>query len=108
MLGWLEQVLHTGIVTTRYPKRSEPQAAGVRNRLALPTGPVEPADAARAAAACPTGALRHGEGRLRLDLGLCIQCGRCLEAAPGAGLRFLPDYEVSTLQRRDLVDEVRA
>lgn len=108
MLGWLEQVFHTGIVTTRYPRRPEPQPAGVRNRLTLPPGPVAPEAAARTAAACPTGALRHRERRLRLDLGLCIQCGRCLEAAPTAGLRFLPDYEVSALERRDLIEEVEA
>lgn len=108
MLGWLGQVLHTGIVTIRYPKRPEPQPAGVRNRLSLPPGPVTPEDAADAAAACPTGALQHREGRLRLDLGLCIQCGRCLAAAPTAGLRFRPDYEVSTLERQDLIEEVEA
>lgn len=108
MLGWLEQVLHTGIVTTRYPKRPEPQPAGVRNRLALPPGPVPPDAAARAATACPTGALRHRRSRLRLDLGLCIQCGRCLEAAPAAGLHFLPDYEVSALERQELIEEVEA
>lgn len=108
MLGWLEQVLHTGIVTTRYPTRPEPQPAGVRNRLALPPGPVAPDAAARAAAACPTGALRHHEGRLRLDLGLCIHCARCIEAAPAAGLTFRPDYELATLERRNLVEEVEA
>ncbi|MGH7919643.1 MAG: hypothetical protein ACREQM_06825 [Candidatus Dormibacteraceae bacterium] len=108
MLGWLEQVLHTGIVTIRYPRRPEPQAPGVRNRLVLPAAGVPPEAAARAAAACPTGALAHRDGQLRFDLGLCVQCGRCIAAAPASGIAFAPDYEVAVRERQDLVEEVPA
>lgn len=108
MFGWLEQVFHTGIVTTPYPRRPDPQAPGVRNRLRLPPDGVPPDLAERAAAACPTLALLHRDGRLHLDLGLCIQCGRCVEAAPGSGIAFASDYEVAALERADLRQEVRA
>ncbi len=47
-----------------------------------------PESATRGAEACPTEALRlearDGRPHLCLDYGLCIGCGRCIEAAPAA------------------------
>lgn len=106
MLGWIGQALRTRIVTTGYPRRPEPQPAGVRNRLVLDPDRGRLADLERCAAACPTSALTVRDRTARLDLGRCIQCGRCVEASEHGALRFVPDYELAVRDRDDLVTEV--
>ncbi|MDR0360098.1 MAG: hypothetical protein LBJ87_11650 [bacterium] len=106
MLGWIGQALRTGIVTTGYPRRPEPQPAGVRNRLVLDPGRTELAEMERCAAVCPASALTVRDRTVRLDLGRCIQCGRCVEASESGALRFVPDYELAVRNRQDLVTEV--
>jgi Ni,Fe-hydrogenase III small subunit len=53
-----------------------------------------------AAAACPTGALLERDGRPALDLGRCLFCRACEEAAPGGPVRFTRDYRLA-VDRRD-------
>lgn len=105
MLGWILQGLRTRIVTTRYPARPEPQPDGVRNRLVLDAARCRPAGCRPCAEACPTGALTVVEGRVRVDLGRCIQCGLCVERCPGGALSFAPDYELAVRERADLITE---
>lgn len=106
MLGWILQGLRTGIVTTRYPARREPQPAGVRNRLVVDPGRCRPSACAACVDACPTGALAIVGGRLRLDVGACVQCGLCVERCPNGALSFAPEYELAVRDRNDLVTEV--
>ena len=61
---------------------------------------------------CPTGAIElgtekraDGPGRVltqyRIDLGLCMYCGICVEGCPSAGIEFCGDYERATSEKSD-------
>ena len=70
---WVLRGLRDGVVTTRWPARSDPYADGWRGpvRTLGPTGSVDPA-------LCPAGAI-SAEG---VDQGRCILCGRCVAERP--------------------------
>ncbi len=51
---------------------------------------------------CPTGALQTGEAA-SLDLGRCIFCGRCADAAPTGAVRFSKTYAMGRFKRTELV-----
>lgn len=106
MLRWILQGIRTGIVTTRYPRRLEPQPNGVANRLAVDPALCLPGDEGECAAVCPTGAIQVSDSRFGLDLGLCIQCRRCVSACPRGALSFTPEYELAVTRRSDLVTEI--
>jgi Ni,Fe-hydrogenase III small subunit/ferredoxin len=100
MLAWIARGLRQRIVTSRYPRRAEPELAGFRAR-------VEVVDSERAVAEleaiCPTGAIRvAGDGRVALDRGLCILCGACVTAAPER-FRFSSGYETASRRRSGVV-----
>jgi Ni,Fe-hydrogenase III small subunit/formate hydrogenlyase subunit 6/NADH:ubiquinone oxidoreductase subunit I len=52
--------------------------------------------------ACPTDAIRLGEGGPRIDLGRCLFCPECERACPEHALAFGGDYRLSTRRREDL------
>jgi formate hydrogenlyase subunit 6/NADH:ubiquinone oxidoreductase subunit I len=106
MFGWIWRGLRTGIVTTRYPARPEPQPDGVRNLLVLDASSVQRADAERYVAVCPTGAITATDSEFRLDLGRCIQCGRCVDLGINGMFRFTSQYEVATRSRADLLTRI--
>ena len=87
MALWTLRGARRGIVTTRFPSRPEPEAAG------WPAPPLFRDDeigldlALQMAAVCPSSALEVAGERLRLDLGRCTACGRCLELAQQFGRR---------------------
>jgi Ni,Fe-hydrogenase III small subunit/ferredoxin len=80
-MPWVFRGLRKGILTTRYPRRTDAYAEdGVRS-LARPAD-----DAVWESGLdklCPTGAIREAHGRVRLDQGRCIGCGACVDARPG-------------------------
>jgi Ni,Fe-hydrogenase III small subunit/formate hydrogenlyase subunit 6/NADH:ubiquinone oxidoreductase subunit I len=55
------------------------------------------------AAACPTGAILPGDGRLRLDLGRCLFCVECVEACPAGAIRYTNDHRMAARSRDDLL-----
>ena len=76
---WALRGLRDGVVTTRWPARPDPYAAAVRG----PATVIAPADANEGLdRLCPTGAISHADGGVRLDQGKCVQCGRCVAARP--------------------------
>lgn len=82
-MPWVFKGLRNGILTTRWPKRTDSYfddfAAAIRvSGGGRTTGSDE---VSRAVAACPTAAI-SADPRLRLDRGRCILCGRCVDAAP--------------------------
>ncbi|MGH9486930.1 MAG: hypothetical protein ACRD04_04990, partial [Terriglobales bacterium] len=81
MSNWFWHGLRHRIVTTPFPRRPESSPG------AFPWQPcasdfASPEEAARAAAVCPTGALRASGCRAEVELGTCIACQRC--RAPAA------------------------
>lgn len=106
MLGWIWQALRTGIVTTRYPARPEPQPPGAAGRIAIDPARWTAEDAGRCAAACPTGAMRLESGVFRFDAGLCILCRRCVDACASGAVTLSPDYELAVRDRDGLIVEV--
>ncbi len=86
MSRWIALGLRRGMLTTGYPRHPDPGAppAAVRVRTEALTAE----QAVRAADLCPTGAIEvegdPGTGALRVDMGRCVMCGRCVRALPGA------------------------
>lgn len=80
-MPWVLRGLRNGVVTTRYPRRSDAYADGFPAAVRpLHAGPGTAA--AAAADRCPTGAIRLDDGTLRVDTGRCILCGRCVLEHP--------------------------
>jgi Ni,Fe-hydrogenase III small subunit/ferredoxin len=92
VLEWIARGLHTGVVTTRYPKRAESPPAGFRGRVDVLQSE---GAAARLEALCPTEAIRVDDaGRVSLDRDHCILCGICVAADPQR-FAFAPAYETA-------------
>lgn len=95
-MPWALRGLREGVVTTRYPRRPDPYAdafpAAVR---AAPTGDVDEA-------LCPTDAIRNADGRLRIDRGRCVLCGRCVHDRPDL-FSWAPGSQIAALTRPALV-----
>jgi len=103
-LPWALRGLRDGVLTTRWPARSDgyfdtfPASVSV-SRSSEPADRVQRAELADRHVLdelCPTGALRAINGDVVLDTGACILCGRCVAAfprtfgwAPGAGTAAL-------------------
>jgi Ni,Fe-hydrogenase III small subunit/ferredoxin len=78
---WVLRGLRNGVVTTRWPRRPDPCADGLRGPARVLNG--FPDGAAELPGLCPAGAISHpGGGGVRLDQGRCILCGRCVAARP--------------------------
>ncbi|HZT54568.1 MAG TPA: hypothetical protein VE995_09315 [Gaiellaceae bacterium] len=99
MLEWLVRGLRHGVLTTGYPRETEPAPAGFRGRVAVTRAEGGSAALERL---CPTGAIRVRSGRVLLDRGRCVLCGACVEQAPER-FAFVADYETATRSRAALV-----
>ncbi|MEU6172252.1 ferredoxin [Streptantibioticus parmotrematis] len=101
-MPWVLRGLREGVVTTRYPARPDPEADAwpggidvVERELTASDG--EPENV------CPTAAISRGDdGRLRLDRGRCVLCGRCVRARPDL-FAVHRGTETARLSRRTLV-----
>ena len=80
---WVLRGLRDGIVTTRWPRHPDEYADSWRGPVTV--GP-DSAGSADIEALCPTGAIEVSgwpqAGRLSVDQGRCILCGRCVAARP--------------------------
>jgi Ni,Fe-hydrogenase III small subunit/ferredoxin len=84
---WVLRGLRDGVVTTRWPRRPDEYAGSWRGPAAVrPDAPGAGEAGAELERLCPTGAIeatgRPGAGKLRVDQGRCILCGRCVAARP--------------------------
>ena len=77
---WVLRGLRDGVVTTRWPRRRDEYAGSWRGPAAVIPG-AEASDDTGIGRLCPTGAI-EAAGRLRVDQGRCILCGRCVAARP--------------------------
>jgi Ni,Fe-hydrogenase III small subunit len=77
---WVLRGLRDGVVTTRWPGRPDEYADSWRGPVTV----LQEAGAAPVPAGlCPTGAIGTSGGRVRVDQGKCILCGRCVAQRPG-------------------------
>ena len=76
MSFWFWHGLRSGVRSTRYPGGREP-AAGISPGRPVKTELDSAADAASAAASCPTGAIVATGKIANVDLRTCIHCQRC-------------------------------
>jgi Ni,Fe-hydrogenase III small subunit len=86
---WALRGLRDGVITTRWPARPDPYAAGRGPATVLDAQPAYPPGEAGEPLErlCPTGAIgseerADGQRTVRLDQGRCVQCGRCVAARP--------------------------
>ena len=106
MALWALRGARRGIVTTRFPRRPEPEAAGWPAPPRFRDGEIRSDLALRMSVACPSSALEVVGPRLVLDLGRCTACGRCLELAQGLG-SSRPEALLATRRRANLVVSYR-
>jgi hypothetical protein len=102
---WFLRGIRKGVVTSRYPARPDPSAAGLPAPPAFRSDLLTTELADRLAAACPPGALRRDANELVLDLGACTGCGRCLELG---GDTVVPsgEFELATRDRAALLKRI--
>jgi Ni,Fe-hydrogenase III small subunit/ferredoxin len=81
---WVLRGLRNGVVTTRWPRRADGYADGLRGPArVLGSAPVSPDGADGLPGLCPTGAIGYApDAGIRLDQGKCVLCGRCVTARP--------------------------
>jgi Ni,Fe-hydrogenase III small subunit/ferredoxin len=83
---WALRGLRNGVVTTRWPARPDEYATATRGPATLLAGhaaPVSAGEAEELSGLCPAGAITvRSPGRIQVDQGGCIQCGRCVAARP--------------------------
>ncbi|MGD0553755.1 MAG: ferredoxin [Streptosporangiaceae bacterium] len=82
---WVLRGLRDRVVTTRWPRRPDEYAGSWRGPVILSTAytaSIPGSVGVDLAELCPTGAIDESDGRVRLDQGRCILCGRCVAARP--------------------------
>jgi Ni,Fe-hydrogenase III small subunit/ferredoxin len=83
---WVLRGLRNGILTTRWPARPDQYAAATRGPATPLAGSASAPDrspASDVAGLCPVGAISADQaGRVRVDQGSCIMCGRCVQLRP--------------------------
>jgi Ni,Fe-hydrogenase III small subunit len=81
---WVLRGLRNGVVTSRWPRRADGYADGLRGPArVLGSAPAAPDGADDLPGLCPTGAIGYSaDAGIRLDQGRCVLCGRCVAARP--------------------------
>ena len=102
---WFLRGIRKGVVTSRYPARPDPSAAGLPSPPAFRSDLLTAELADRLAAACLAGALRRDGGDLVLDLGACTGCGACIELG-GDAVAPSGEFELATHNRNALVKRI--
>jgi hypothetical protein len=102
---WFVRGLRRGVVTTRYPARLDPSAAGLPTPPAFRAQFLDADIADRLARVCPSRALRREDDTLIFVVGACTACGWCREAAPDA-VTASGEFELAATERADLVKRI--
>ena len=102
---WFARGLRRGVVTTRYPARSDGSAAFLPTPPAFRPRQLTRQTADRLVAVCPSMALRRQDDVLIFDVGACTACGRCAEAAPDA-VTPSGEFELASTARSALVKKI--
>ncbi len=102
MAFWFARGVRRGVVTTRYPKVSEPVGSSFPTPPAFRPGLLTPQLAEALESACPSRALWREGALLLFDLGRCTTCGECARVAPEA-VRPSGVFELATREPSRLV-----
>src|ERR1700685_3916112 len=97
---WVLRGLRNGVLTTRWPARPDPYAAAGSGPGAV--WDARPAGGEQFSSLWLTGATSHSAGRVRLDQGRCVQCGRCVAARPDV-FGWARGPEAAALSRGSLI-----
>ncbi len=101
--GILSTRLRLGHQTIAYPEGPARFPERFRGRPELDPGSCR-AGCEECERACPTDAItRPAPGRVALDTGACVFCGRCEEACADRAIVFTRDYRLSMRRREELV-----
>jgi Ni,Fe-hydrogenase III small subunit/ferredoxin len=100
-MAWALRGLRNGIVTSGYPRQPDAYGEGFRSAVSVLDATDDTSSDDELAALCPTGAIGV-EGRLTLDRGRCILCGRCVDARPDR-FAFEASPEVAVVGREALL-----
>jgi Ni,Fe-hydrogenase III small subunit/ferredoxin len=101
-MPWIPRGLHDGIVTTGYPRRHDDYGESFCGTIEVRTDHISGVELSEAIGACPTNAISAPNGKVLLDRGKCILCGRCAELAPQV-FRMTPSFETASVMRQGLV-----
>ena len=98
--------LRASVATRHYPPDADVPARGVRGTPELHTEKCT--GSGDCAAVCPTSAITvadrgNGSRQWRLDYGLCIFCGRCVEACPEQAIVATGEFELAAQRRADVI-----
>lgn len=85
MALWFVRGTRRGVVTTAYPKRSDPSSAQLPTPPTFNSAALNASVVTRMVAVCPSRALELEPGALILDRGRCTACQRCLTVGAGVG-----------------------
>jgi Ni,Fe-hydrogenase III small subunit len=103
MAFWFWYGLRNGIQSTRYPRAPE-SVSGVSPGRPLNTLLSDDAEAARAAANCPVGAITAVDSYANVDIRKCVYCQRCRFGAPEQ-LHWDSSFEWTQAHPRHIVYE---
>ncbi|MDA8271254.1 MAG: NADH:ubiquinone oxidoreductase [Actinomycetota bacterium] len=99
-MTWIFKGLSNGVVTSKYPKKADGYGHKWQGSLMVSRGATANQD--RIEQDCPTHAIGFESGQARIDIGMCIFCGRCVEKY-GDTFSFTPEFETARLTRELLV-----
>ncbi len=88
MSRWIALGIRTGVRSTRYPSRPDPEAEIAPSAVTVDIAALSAVQALEAADMCPTTAITaagdRDKGSIAFDAGQCVMCGRCVRAFPAA------------------------
>lgn len=100
-MPWVLRGLREGIVTSRYPDKNDSYGNNWHGHIRI-TSPDPRINLDPTIDNCPTAAIRTIDGKVEIDHGLCIMCGRCVERQPDV-FSFSPGFETTKLARALLI-----